>query len=68
MLKKKKVIRKTIGILGNFFYFFFAIKRIKMNVMHSDSSDECRKVSKALKYSLFIPKSVYLVDIMSLEC
>lgn len=66
MLKKKKVIRKTIGILGNF--FFFAIKRIKMNVMHSDSSDECRKVSKALKYSLFIPKSVYLVDIMSLEC
>lgn len=67
MLKKKKVIRKTIGILGIFF-FFFAIKRIKMNVMHSDSSDECRKVSKALKYSLFIPKSVYLVDIMSLEC
>lgn len=39
-----------------------------MNVMHSDSSDECRKVSKALKYSLFIPKSVYLADIMSLEC
>lgn len=63
--KKKKVIRKTIGILG---IFFFAIKRIKMNVMHSDSSDECRKVSKALKYSLFIPKSVYIVDIMSLEC
>lgn len=51
--------------IGN---LFLAIKRIKMNVMHSHSSEECRKVSKAFKYSLFIPKSVYLVNIMSLEC
>lgn len=57
-----------IGILGNFFYFFFVIKRIKMNVMYSDLFDECRKVSKVLKYLFFILKFVYFVDIMFLEC